>query len=642
MQIRRGLTRMLAGGAIVLLTAGTAAAQLRAIPYVTGLSSPVGIVQDPSNAGVKYVLEQGGLIKVVQTGTVHTTPFLDLTSAVSTGGERGLLGLAFPANYAATGSFWVQFTNPDGHTVVSRFQRSSGDPFVADPTSRFDLLWPGGQRFVVQPFANHNGGHLAFGPDGYLYIGMGDGGSSNDPDHNAQSPATLLGKMLRIDVNVDSSVTAGYRVPPDNPFVSSGVILPEIWSFGYRNPWRYSFDDPALGGTGALIVGDVGQGAREEIDYEPANRGGRNYGWRNKEGTLSNVTDRPPLYEPLTDPIFDYGHDAGVAVTGGFVYRGATLAASYRGRYFFADFGSGRVWSLALSIAPGTGEATAIGIDEHTSELGGAGVLGNISSFGVDAGGELYLCSFNGTIFRIAPGATLPNPQMYVDLPSQGATVTQPFVLAGWALDATAASGTGVSTLHAWAFPSSGGPARFVGVPAYGGARPDVGGLFGSQFTPSGWGLSVSGLPPDSYRLIIFGWVDAMRTFGVQRSVDVTIVASSAMSIDVPAQDLTIQQPFHLGGWALDRAAPTGTGVDTIHVWAFPVAPAGSPVFVGVPALGGARPDVGAFFGAQFTPSGYNMLVSGLSPGAYDVVVFAHSSVTNSFDAAQVLRVTVQ
>lgn len=642
MRILRGLTRTLAGCLLLLLAAAPAAAQLRSTIYLTGLTNPVGLVQDPSNATLQYVLEQGGLIKVVQNGTVLPTPFLDLTGAISAGGERGLLGLAFPSNYGATGIFWVKFTNPAGNTVVARFRRSASNQFVAELSSRFDLRWPGGERFIVQPFSNHNGGHLAFGPDGYLYIGMGDGGSGNDPNHNAQNPATFLGKMLRIDVNVDPRAATGYQVPPDNPFIGSALpgVLPEIWSFGYRNPWRYSFDNPALGGTGALIVGDVGQSAREEIDYEPAGRGGRNYGWRNREGTLDNITDRAPAYLPLTDPIFDYPRTAGVAVTGGFVYRGSTLGDAYQGRYFFADFGTGRVWSLSLSIAPGTGDATATGILDHSPELGGAGALGNISSFGVDASGELYLCSFNGNIYKIVRAVAPPNPVMHIDLPSQGASVSQPFFLAGWALDATARAGTGINTIHVWAFPSA-GPARFLGVATMGGNRPDVGAAFGTQFTPAGWGLSVVGLAPDSYRLMAFGWVTAMGTFGVLQSVDVTVVASMAMSIDVPAQGSTLSQPFHLGGWAIDRSARSGTGVDTIHVWAFPLA-GGSPTFVGVPALGGPRPDVGAFFGAQFAPSGYNMLVSGRPPGEYDIVVFAHSAVTNAFDAAQVLRVTVR
>jgi hypothetical protein len=470
---------------------------------------------------------------------------------------------------------------------------------------------------------------------------MGDGGSGNDPDHLAQTPGSLLGKMLRIDVS--GSDPDGYTVPPTNPFVGRPGYLGEIWSFGLRNPWRWSFDDPAHGGTGAIVIGDVGQSAREEIDYEPAGRGGRNYGWRNREGTLDNITDRPPAFLPLIDPIFDYGRGEGTVVTGGIVYRGAALGAAYRGRYFFADFGSRRIWSLALSINPSTGEATASGLVDHTAELGGSAALGNIASFGVDASGEMYLCSFSGVVHRVSPAVRAPSPLLNIDLPAQGSVVSQPFVLAGWGFDANAANGTGMSTIHVWAFPNpgSGAAPRFVGVPNFG-TRPDVGAMFGAQFAASGFGLVVSGLSPGVYQLWLFGWVDAMGGFGIIRTVDVTIVSSTLLAIDRPANFSTVSQPFHLAGWSIDTAAPSGTGVDTIHVWAYPIT-GGPPVFVGVPALGGGRPDVGAAFGSsRFTPSGYNMAASGLAPGTYDLVVYSHSAVTNSFSAAQFVRVTVR
>ncbi len=374
------------------------------------------------------MVELAGTIRVIQNGTLLSTPFATI-SPIGTGGERGLLGLAFPANYGSSRRFYVYFTDTSGGIVVSRMMRSAGNPLVSDG-SRFDLRWQGGQAFIPHPQGNHNGGNIAFGPDGYLYIGVGDGGGGNDPDHNAQNPATLLGKMLRIDVSVGDGDPEGYNVPVDNPFLGQSGYLPEIWSIGWRNPWRWSFDDPSLGGTGAMVVGDVGQGAREEIDYEPAGRGGRNYGWRNREGTIdTNITPNlPPAFLPLTDPIFDYGRSSGQSVSGGFVYRGAALGATYRGRYFFADFVAGRVWSLALSIAPGTGEATASGLVEHTAELGGTATIGSIAAFGVDASGELYLASFNGSIRRILPGTRVPNPVMNIDLPTNGAVVRQPFV----------------------------------------------------------------------------------------------------------------------------------------------------------------------------------------------------------------------
>jgi glucose/arabinose dehydrogenase len=376
---------------------------------VSGLASPIAFVQDPSQPNVQLVAEQGGRIRVVQSGALLPTDFLDLTNVVLFAGEQGLLGLAFAPDYASSRRFYVNFVNKQGHTVIARFLRMATDQLRADPSSRFDLVWPDGLAFITQPFSNHKGGNIAFGPDGLLYIGMGDGGGGNDPFHNAQNPMSLLGKMLRIDVSVSLSNAKGYAIPPSNPFFNQPGVLGEIWAFGYRNPWRWSFDDPSRGGTGAMIVGDVGQSAFEEIDYEPAGAGGRNYGWRNREGAHDNVTTMPPFSTPLIDPIHEYGRTDGIVVAGGFVYRGGALGGAYVGRYFFADVGFSRVWSLALSIHPITGEATAFDLKEHTAELGvGAQV---ISSFGVDSNGELYTVGLaSGQIYRISPGAPPPGP----------------------------------------------------------------------------------------------------------------------------------------------------------------------------------------------------------------------------------------
>jgi glucose/arabinose dehydrogenase len=321
--------------------------------------------------------------------------------------------MAFPPDTAASGRFFVNFTNRSGDTVVARFRRAS--PLAADIASRFDLRWGGaaGPAFIAQPFANHNGGHLAFGPDGFLYVGLGDGGSGDDPQHRAQNPLEYLGKMLRIDVGVADSNGSGYQVPADNPFLRSGppATRPEIWAFGLRNPWRYSFDDPARGGTGALVIGDVGQSRWEEVDYEPRGRGGRNYGWRNREGAHDNVTSLAVAFQPLAEPVHEYSHSVGQSITGGYVYRGTALPPSYRGRYFFADFIQGRVFSLALTI-DGSGEARASDVVEHTAELGGFSQLGNISSFGVDADGELLIVSYSlGRILKlIGPPAAPSTP----------------------------------------------------------------------------------------------------------------------------------------------------------------------------------------------------------------------------------------
>jgi glucose/arabinose dehydrogenase len=381
---------------------------LRVRMYASGFASPLAFVQDPADSTVQYVVEQGGRIRVVRSGIVLAQDFLDLRGAIVSGGEQGLLGLAF-APPASSGRFFVNFTDRSGNTVVARFRRSAGNPLVADPSSRFDLRWSTGATVIAQPFANHNGGNLMFGPDGYLYIGMGDGGSGNDPDHRAQNPRELLGKILRIDVSVGDDDNAGFRVPGDNPFRATADTRPETWDFGVRNPWRFTFDDPARGGTGALIIGDVGQDHFEEIDYEPRGTGGRNYGWRNREGAHDNVTSRPLASTPLVDPIFEYDHTVGQSITGGYVYRGTGLGASFNGRYFFADFIQGRLWSIALFIDPATGLARASDLVEHTVELGGASQLGNISSLGVDASGELYVVSYSrGLVLKMTGPLTAP------------------------------------------------------------------------------------------------------------------------------------------------------------------------------------------------------------------------------------------
>jgi glucose/arabinose dehydrogenase len=385
-------------------------AQLRLRTQTSGFSSPVAVLQDPADRNVQFVVQQGGRIRVVRAA-VLSADFLDVSSSIVAGGEQGLLGMAFPPDATASGRFFVNFTNRSGDTVVARFRRAS--PVVADAASRFDLRWGGaaGPAFIAQPFANHNGGHLAFGPDGYLYVGLGDGGSGDDPQHRAQNPLEFLGKMLRIDVGVADTNASGYQVPVDNPFLRSGPpsTRPEIWAFGLRNPWRYSFDDPARGGTGALLIGDVGQGQWEEVDYEPRGRGGRNYGWRNREGAHNNVTSLPAAFQPLTDPIHEYSHSVGQSITGGYVYRGTALPSNYRGRYFFADFIQGRVFSLALTL-DGSGEARASDVVEHTAELGGFGQLGNISAFGVDADGELLIVSYSlGRVMKLIGPPTAPS-----------------------------------------------------------------------------------------------------------------------------------------------------------------------------------------------------------------------------------------
>jgi glucose/arabinose dehydrogenase len=405
------VTRIVAFGVSLALVASPGLAQqLHAELVASGLTQPVDFVQDPTQSNVQFIVQQGGLVLVLQNGVVLSQPFLDLSADVSASPVGGLFGLAFTPDSAVSGRFFVNFTDQSGNTVIARFVRSLDNPLVADPASRFDLVWPSGDPFIVQPYGDHNGGDLAFGPDGFLYIALGDGGGVGDPDNRAQNPTTLLGKVLRIDVSVGDSDPTGYSVPVDNPFIGQDGVLPEIWAFGLRNPWRYSFDDPASGGTGALVIADVGESSWEEIDYEPAGQGGRNYGWRNREGAHDFDTSAPP-FSPLTDPTFEYSHAVGHSITGGSVYRGSALDASFLGRYFFADFIKKRVWSLGLIIDPTTGEASAGDLIEHTTELGGPSVVGNVVSFGVDANGELYIVGYSsGEIHRIAAGPGSPPP----------------------------------------------------------------------------------------------------------------------------------------------------------------------------------------------------------------------------------------
>jgi glucose/arabinose dehydrogenase len=391
--------------AMVALVAAPVSAQLRGEIIVRGLQNPVAIVADPTDRSTYFIVEQRGVIYAARDGQLLEAPFLDLREAVSSGGERGLLGLAFAPDYAESRRLFVNFTNRDGHTVVARFTRRVDNAWLADPSSRFDLMWPNGRRIVEQPFSNHNGGHLLFGPDGFLYIGLGDGGSAGDPMNHAQRPDSLLGKMLRIDVDVPDEDARGYRVPEDNPFAGNDPLgaLDEIWAFGLRNPWRYSFDAAARGGTSALVIADVGQNAREEINFEPAARAGRNYGWRLREGRQAYDDRSRAAFLPLTEPIHDYDRTIGASITGGFMYRGAALDPSYEGRYFYADFVSGRVFSIGLHL-DAAGEARADDEREHTSALGGRDTLGMVSSFTEDHDGELLLLNYTaGFVVRVVP-----------------------------------------------------------------------------------------------------------------------------------------------------------------------------------------------------------------------------------------------
>jgi glucose/arabinose dehydrogenase len=621
--------------ALILVAAAPASAQLRGQVYVSGLTHPLAFVQDPANPAVQFIAQKEGVIRVVSGGTLVPAPFLDLSGDIATDGERGLLSLAFPADAATSGRFFVSFVDTSGSLVVARFHRSA-DPLVADPSTRFDLQWSTGARAIPHPQNIHYGASLVFAPDGLLFVGMGDGGEPNDAPHNAQNPALLLGKLLRIDVNVGDGDAEGFDIPAGNPFAAGGGA-PEIWAIGLRNPWRFSVDDPARGGTGALLLTDVGEDAVEELNYEPAGRPGRNYGWRNREGAHDHELDPPPAYEPLTDPIFEYDHGFGRSITGGFLYRGASIPAM-SGRYIFGDFVRGKICSVAITVDPATGEATASDLRDHTTEVSVGAALRTISSFGVDANGEIYAVNYaDGTIVALRP-STAAAPILQVESPVGGSNQRQPFTISGWAID-PAAPNPGIGTIHVWAF-SSTGQARFVGVANYGVSRPDVAAVYGPQFLQSGYNIPVKGLPPGSYVIGLYGWVNAAQNFTVMSSVAVTIEPAGIVTVDVPASGSTVDSTFMIAGWAIDPAAATGSGIATIHIWGFR-ADGTATVFIGVPEMF-ERADVGAAFGSQFVHSGYGKIVSTLSPGTWWIAVYGLSAVSGQFDSSQAFWVVVR
>jgi glucose/arabinose dehydrogenase len=336
----------------------------------------VGVTHAGDNTGKLYVVERAGRIRLIDNGTLLPTPFLDISTSVLSGGEQGLLGLAFPPGYATTGRFYVNYTRvPDGNTVIARYQRTA-NPNVADPASDNILLT------IPQPFANHNGGQLAFGPDGFLYIGLGDGGSGGDPQNNAQNDNSLLGKILRIDVE---SGVSPYAIPPTNPFVSTAGARGEIWAIGLRNPWRFSFDRL----TGDLYIADVGQSSFEEVNFQPATSpGGENYGWRIMEG--SHCFGDPACSSAgLILPVAEYDHGQGCSITGGFVYRGQAYPR-IQGVYIYADFCSGRFWGLKNDNTVWRNELLLA--EPHS-----------ISSFGEDEAGNLYATDLGaGIVYEIA------------------------------------------------------------------------------------------------------------------------------------------------------------------------------------------------------------------------------------------------
>ena len=387
--IRRA--RLRAGGALVFLcwlcavpvsaagvceeTAGAEIPSITLQKWLGGFEQPVHLAHAGDGSGRLYVVEQAGRIRVIEDGRIRPDPLLDIRGRVTGGGEKGLLSVAFHPRHADNGYFYVDYTASDGglHTVIARFTR--GADGRADPASEQVLLR------IAQPYGNHNGGQVAFGPDGYLYIGMGDGGSANDPHGHGQNLSTLLGALLRIDVD-RTAEGRPYAIPKDNPFLAVPGARPEIWAYGLRNPWRFSFDTQ----TGELYLADVGQNRVEEIDIVAA---GANLGWAVMEGDRCNTKSAELCARAdLIAPIATYGHDEGIAVTGGHVYRSSRIPGLC-GAYLYADYGTGRLWGLRYRD----------GRVQGARRLLDTGL--NISSFGQGQDGEIYVIDLNGGILRV-------------------------------------------------------------------------------------------------------------------------------------------------------------------------------------------------------------------------------------------------
>ncbi|HEV8544331.1 MAG TPA: PQQ-dependent sugar dehydrogenase [Verrucomicrobiae bacterium] len=379
-------------GNLVPFLVSTHGANLKSELVVKGLSKPVFVVAAPGDTNRLFALEQWtGKIRIIDLASraLKGAPFLTVTNLLS-GSEQGLLGLAFHPNYRSNGFFYINQVakgGTAGHTEISRFQ-AAGDPAtsdLADASSRKLLL------SFDQPEANHNGGWMAFGPDGYLYFSQGDGGGANDQHGtpgNGQGRNTYLGKLHRIDVDHGDP----YAIPSDNPFVGNSAYKQEIWAFGLRNPWRCSFDRA----TGDIWIGDVGQDTREEVDFLPAGIGGWNFGWRVREGLIQNASY--PAEKTVTaavNPVYDYSHSVGLCVIGGYVYRGSAIP-SLQGKYVFGDYNRARFWMLTPN---GT---NAVPAEEITAQLDPSNQIGQPSSFGEDAAGEIYICDYaDGEIYKI-------------------------------------------------------------------------------------------------------------------------------------------------------------------------------------------------------------------------------------------------
>ena len=365
--------------------------RLKLKKITTGLELPVQVTHAGDGSGRLFVVEQTGRIRILRNGTINDTPFLDISERISCCGERGLLGVAFPPDYAAKQYSYVSYTNIDGDTTISRYA-TTADPDRADPGSEEIVL------IIDQPDKTHNGGRIVFGPqDGYLYIGSGDGFPVNDPDNNGQNPGTWLGKILRIDVE---SGVKPYGIPADNPFTQVDGHRDEIWALGLRNPWGFAFDRE----TGDLYIPDAGNSRREEVNYQPAaSRGGENYGWRIMEGSLCfQYSSWPCNAEGLTSPVAEYEHVQGCAIVGGVVYRG-TKYPLLQGSFIHADFCSGRIWELRRSDAGALPDPRS-SIEDFQDRWQSTLLLNAsvpVSSIGEDEGGNVYITGYQDGVISM-------------------------------------------------------------------------------------------------------------------------------------------------------------------------------------------------------------------------------------------------
>lgn len=368
--------------------------KLKLTQVADGLTQPLYGKAAPGQPERLYLLEKAGVIKVLELGgprvRLREQPFLDISAKVSTRSERGLLGLDFPADYVTSGIFYIHYNNLEGDTILARMTVDPKDRLRANPESEEILLQE------KQPWANHDGGELCFGPDGMLYLGLGDGGAANDPQNNGQRPESVLGKIIRLDVS--GGVGSPYKVPEDNPFVGDDSFRPEVWAWGLRNPWRFSFDRE----TGDLWIGDVGQNKWEEVNFAPASsKGGENYGWRIREAAHPFNDEDPKPDVPLIDPIFEYRQGGPLnarSVTGGYVYRGSKIP-SLNGWYVFGDYVSGQIWGLKQEGGELVGQ---VDLTPMLAGEAGKGAVPGLASFAEDAAGELYVMSLSaGTVFRI-------------------------------------------------------------------------------------------------------------------------------------------------------------------------------------------------------------------------------------------------